>query len=52
MLFCIFETSTGWHFIDCFFREQTKHGPYATKEAATQGAYAMLAWHGMKCMFT
>lgn len=52
-MYCVFQTSTGWHFIDCFFRkQQTKHGPYESEKEAVRGAYAMMAYHGMKCMFT
>jgi hypothetical protein len=49
----VWQTSTGWHFTDTFFRNhQTKHGPFATADAARRAWYGRLAYHGFKILFT
>jgi len=52
-MFLVWQTSTGWHFTDLFFRNhQQKVGPYATEEEAKRAALGLTAWHCMKMMFT
>jgi hypothetical protein len=51
-MFMIWQTSTGWHFTDCFFHTQEKVGPYRSEADARSAAYGRMAWHGFKLMFT